>query len=71
LDILTLHRKGLRQRAIERKLGISRNTLKKYIENPELVLIPEKPRRRKSQLDPFQDNMEAWLNEDDYTATCR
>ena len=69
MDILTLHRKGIRQRAIARKLGISRNTVKKYLESPELVLSPEKPRRRKSQLDPFQDNMEAWLNEDDYTAT--
>ncbi len=69
MDILTLHRKGLKQRAIARKLGISRNTVKKYIEDPELVLTPERPRQRKSQLDPFQDNMEAWLNEDDYTAT--
>ena len=47
MDILTLHRKGLKQRAIARKLGISRNTVKKYIENPELVLSPEKPQAAK------------------------
>lgn len=69
MDILTLHRKGLKQRAIARKLGISRNTVKKYIEDPELVLTPAIPRQRKSLLDPFHDNIEAWLNEDDYTAT--
>jgi predicted transcriptional regulator len=34
LDILTLHRRGLKQRAIARKLGISRNTVKKYINKP-------------------------------------
>lgn len=69
MDILSLHRKGLKQRAIARKLGISRNTVKKYIEDPELVLSPAKPRQRNSLLDPFHDNIEAWLNEDDYTAT--
>ena len=69
MDILTLHRKGLKQRAIARTLGISRNTVKKYIDDPEQVLSPAKPRQRKSLLDPFHDNMEAWLNEDDYTAT--
>ena len=69
MDILTLHRKGLKQRAIARRLGISRNTVKKYIEDPELVLSPEKSRQRKSQIDPFQDNIDAWLEEDDYTAT--
>jgi transposase len=69
LDILTLHRKGLKQRAIARTLGISRNTVKKYIDDPERVLSPAKPRQRISLLDPFHDNMEAWLSEDDYTAT--
>ena len=69
MDILSLHRKGLTQRAIARKLGISRNTVKKYIEEPELILAPATPRQRKSLLDPFHDNIEAWLNEDDYNAT--
>jgi len=64
LDILTLKRKGLTQREIARKLGISRNTVKKYIENPELALAPTIRRTRPSQLDPFEDNIKAWIEED-------
>ena len=33
MDILLMKRKGLTQREIARKLGISRNTVKKYIEH--------------------------------------
>ena len=69
MDILTLHRQGLTQRAIARKLGVSRNTVKKYIDEPESVLSTTEHRQRKSLLDPFKDNVEAWLSEDDYTAT--
>ena len=70
MDIITLHRKGLRQRAISRKLGVSRNTVKKYIENPDLAFESPQPRIRKSLLDPFNDNVKAWIEEDsDYTAT--
>lgn len=70
MDILTLHRKGLKQRAIARKLGISRNTVKKYVENPHLVFEPPQFRNRKSLLDPYNDNIKAWIEEDnDYTAT--
>jgi len=70
LDILLLHKKGLSQRQIARKLGISRNTVKKYIENPEFPEGKYKRGRRKSLLDPFQENIEAWLKEDtDYSAT--
>lgn len=70
MDIIMLHRKGLKQRAIARKLGISRNTVKKYIENPDLVFEPSQPRNRKCRLDPYSDNIKAWIDEDsDYTAT--
>ena len=65
-----MHRKGLKQRAIARKLGISRNTVKKYIENPDLAFVQQRFRHRKSQLDPYNDNIKAWVEEDsDYTAT--
>ncbi len=33
---MVLHRKVLTQRKIARKLGISRNTVNKYLENPQL-----------------------------------
>jgi len=70
LDILMLHRKGQSQRKIARKLGMSRNTVKKYLENPELPGEQRKIRKRKSLLDPYRDNIKAWLEEDmDYTAT--
>ena len=69
LDVITMHRKGLKQRAIARKLGLSRNTVKKYIERPELAFETPRSRNRKSRLDPFSDNIEAWIEEDsDYTA---
>ena len=70
MDILTLHRRALKQRAIARKLGISRNTVKKYIDNPELVLEGAQRRKRRSQLDAYQDNIKAWIEEDsDYRAS--
>lgn len=70
MDIIALHRKGLKQRAIARRLGVSRNTVKKYIENPDLALTPPGPRHRKSQLDSYSDNIKAWIEEDSgYTAT--
>lgn len=69
MDILLLQRKGLSQRRIAKKLGISRNTVKRYIENQG---YPDEQRRpkRKSLLDPFNGNIAFWLNEDlEYTAT--
>ncbi len=70
MDILDLHRSGLTQRAIARKLGISRNTVKKYIEAPENCLKNPKPYHRKSLLDPYHNSIKAWLDEDEYyTAT--
>jgi len=57
LDILLMERKGLTQRQIAKKLGISRNTVKKYIEHkgypgPDRIKI-----NRKSMLDPFQGTL--------------
>lgn len=66
---MLLQRKGLSQRQIAKKLGISRNTVKKYIENqgyPE----EQKYQQRKSLLDSFNGDIAFWLNEDlEYTAT--
>ena len=69
MDLMLLQRKGLSQRQIARKLGISRNTVKKYIENQEYA-EERKYQQRKSLLDPFNGNIAFWLNEDlEYTAT--
>jgi len=70
LDILDLHRSGLSQRAIARKLGISRNTVKKFINRPESGFTGTKNHSRKSVLDPYHNTIEAWLEEDEhYTGT--
>jgi len=67
LDILVLHQRGLSQRRIARRLGISRETVKKYIEHPEFLEKKALPRKKK--LDPFEDQISSWLKEDAYSAT--
>ena len=70
MDIFTLKGKGLSQRKIARKLGISRNTVKKYLENPEFPDNQKRKGKRRSLLDPYMGNIEAWLSEDIfYTGT--
>lgn len=70
MDILLLQRRGLSQRHISRKLGISRNTVKKYIENQGDQEVTRKKAKRKSLVDPYRDNIAAWLEEDgEYRAT--
>jgi transposase len=70
LDILLLSRKGMSQRKIAKKLGMSRNTVKKYLKNPEFPESRRRKRKRKSLLDPYRDTIKTWLEEDlDYTAT--
>jgi transposase len=70
LDILLLHRKGLSQRKISRKLGISRNTVRKYLEHRGYPEVETKKGKRKSLLGPFTDNIDSWLEEDgEYQAT--
>jgi len=64
LDILLLQRKGLSQRKIARKLGISRNTVKKYVENQGHLEVKQKKKKRKSLLGPFIDNIVSWLDEE-------
>jgi len=64
LDILVLKRKGLTQRQIARKLGISRNTVKKYLDHQGYPEPHRSQTRRRSLLDAFQGNIVAWLDED-------
>jgi len=61
-EIHRLNNLGWKQRKIARKLGLSRPTVKKHIENPE------PPRRKKiirsSKLDPYKDRIKALLEDD-------
>ena len=66
MEILDLQRSGLSQREIARKLGISRNTVKKYIENPESCIKDTDAWQRQSILDPYVGAIKAWLDEDEY-----
>lgn len=64
---MVLHQRGLSQRRIARRLGISRETVKKYIEDPEFS--GRESISRKKKLDPFEDQISNWLKEDAYSAT--
>jgi len=69
LEVHSLKRLGYSQRRIAREVGIHRNTVKKYLENPDWMLH-RKRYRRPSKLDPFCGNIEAWLEADQlHTAT--
>ena len=68
MDILALRRQGFSMRYIARKLGIHRNTVKRYLESK----APPKYRRGKrkgSILDPYKQIIDDYLQNDDYRAT--
>ena len=70
MDILVLWRQGLTQRKIARRLGISRNTVKKYIEEQTQPLVKRERKKRQSILDSYMGNITAYLEEDEsYQAT--
>jgi len=68
MEVMYLHRQGLKKRAIARKLGLSRETVSKY-----LTLGGERrsydASGRAGFLEPFRDRVRTWLEEDDYRAT--
>jgi transposase len=68
MDIISLHRQGLSMRAIAKKLGVHRNTVKNHIEGN---MFPQyhKAKRQESILDPFSQAIDDFLAEDDYQAT--
>ena len=68
MDIISLHRQGLSLRAIAKKLGIHRNTVKKYITGKRFPQY-RKNKRQKSILDPYYQIIDDFLAEDDYQAT--
>ncbi|MBF0466487.1 MAG: IS21 family transposase, partial [Nitrospirae bacterium] len=67
LDIWSLKRQGLSNRAIAKRLGLDRRTVKKYIENAEFPRY--RVANRKSGLEPYYELIKGWLAEEDYQAT--
>lgn len=68
MDIVALHRQGHSERAISRKLGVHRLTVKKYIEEGQTPQH-KKGKRRECVLAPYYPVIDDFLEEDDYRAT--
>ena len=68
MDIHSLHRQGLSMRAISRKLGIHRDTVKKYLLDPAMPQY-RKSKRKESILAPYHQMIDDWLAQDDYRGT--
>jgi transposase len=67
MEIWALKRQGYSNRAIARKLGIHRKTVKKYLESKEFPLY--RTEKRKSGLEPYCGVIDGWLGSEDYQAT--
>ena len=68
MDIFSLRNQGFSMRAIAKKRGIHRNTVKKYLEGNMLPTY-RKSKRKPSKLDPYHQVIRDFLKDDDYKAT--
>ena len=68
MDIVALHRQGLSNRQIAKRLGIHRLTVSRYLERDGQP-PPASALRRESAVEAFTDRIKAWMEEDDYHAT--
>jgi transposase len=70
MDIVALKRQGLSERQIARRLGMSRKTVHRYLEDPEVSERGRRPVVRENKLASYEGNIRAWLKEDpEYKAT--
>jgi transposase len=63
-EIHRLKNMGMKQRQIARQLRIGRETIKKYLKNPEKTFCSKS--HGLSKLDPFKDDIERYLDADPY-----
>ena len=62
--------RGASERQIAKRLGISRPTVHKYLEDPQACERGRRSVARASKLDAYEGNVRAWLSEDpEYKAT--
>ena len=61
-EIQRLKNMGMKQRRIARELRVGRETIKKYLENPEKTFCSKSPRG--SKLDPFKEDIDRYLGDD-------
>lgn len=67
MEIWTLKRQGYSHRAIARKLGVHRQTVKKYLATHEFPVY--RAVKRTSALAPYYRMIEEWLSTENYHAT--
>jgi len=68
MDIQALYRQGMTVRAISRRLGLHRNTVKKHLASDEFPRY-RKTRRRESILAPYHQTIRDYLEQDNYRAS--
>ena len=61
-EIYEMKGSGYSIRDIARELDIARNTVRRYLKDPEAVM-PKRRRRRSSKLDPYIEYMDRRLSE--------
>jgi len=67
MEVWTLKRQGYSNRAIAQKLGMHRQTVKKYLLSHDFPVYRAK--QRTSALAPYFRMIEEWLSTEDYKAT--
>jgi transposase len=63
----TIHELAAQGKSIQEiviKLGIARNTVRKYLRHPELSAMPRPRPNRRSKLDPFKAQIKEWIEKD-------
>ena len=58
------YRDGVAIKEIQRRTGLSRNTIKRWLREPEMVEPQYPPRKAVTKLDAYKETLETWLKAD-------